>query len=251
MRQSKLLSKTTSGPRQWASLKSISNDVDIVVESTSVFYHNVPNYLLANYALNGTGGAYGWGDFRTEVLQALTKYYGHNYVAQRNKCIKVSAGGNRLNADVVPCVRYRQYLHSYDYVSGITFWTRDQNIQVINFPKLHLDNGSIKNVECNQNYKPNIRVFKNARNRANNDFPSYFLECMLYNVPQQKLVNSFVTTFDGILLHLCTSKNDGSMAGWKCQNGEQEIFGIGEHQIGLANAHKLVSDLVDLWTHWN
>ena len=99
-----------------------------------------------------------------------------------NKCIKVAGDGHRLNADVVPCTAYRHYLNG-TYTEGITFWTRGWT-QIINFPKVHLEHGSQKNHECGGRYKPNVRVFKNARNAAGNDFPSYFLECLLYNVPR-------------------------------------------------------------------
>ena len=42
---------------------------------------------------------------------------------------------------------------------------------MVNFPKIHLSKGAEKNSSCDQLYKPNIRVIKNARNRAKNDFP--------------------------------------------------------------------------------
>lgn len=227
------------------------SDVDIVAESSNVFYHNVPDDQRSQYGLSpaATGG-YGWKEYKAEVLNALTSYYGHNVVTQGNKCIKIAGSGSRLNADVVPCVRYRQYYNNGNHAKGITFWTRDGNVKVVNFPKIHLDNGSTKNASCNQNYKPNIRTFKNARNCADSNFPSYFLECLLYNVPSEKFTNSFNDTFFSVLTFLNEAKKDESMAGWYCQNRQQKMFGGGEHQIALTDAHKLVSDLIDLWNNW-
>ena len=164
------------------------SDVDIVVETTKVFYHNVPIEHQRLYGL-GDKGLYSWNEFRAEVKNALLAYYGQNQVVESRsgKCIKVMGTGSRLNADVVPCVTYRKYTHYSRFVSGMTFWTK-QNFQIVNYPKIHLKNGSDKNSQCGENYKPTVRIFKNARNAANSNFPSYFLECMLYNVP----TNSFV-----------------------------------------------------------
>ena len=148
------------------------SDVDVVVESTNVFYHNVPEHSRSQYGL--TTGSYTWQEFRAEVKEALINYYGFAAVTDGNKSLKVAGYGNRLNADVVPCNTYRRYEDRYRYASGITFWTRG-NIQIVNFPKAHLDNGSGKNGRCGGHYEPTVRMFKNARNRAGSDFPSYFL----------------------------------------------------------------------------
>ena len=227
------------------------SDVDVVAETSSVFYHNVPDDQRTQYGLSERAtGAYGWREYKAEVLAALRGYYGHNIVTPDNKCIKIAGDNNRLNADVVPCVRYRKYYTDGSHVKGITFWTRDNNVQVVNFPKIHLSKGSEKNSGCDQHYKPNIRVLKNARNRAENEFPSYFLECLLYNVPNPKFTSSFSDTFFEILKYLNDAKKDGSMSGWYCQNRQQKMFGRRKHQISINDAHELVADLIDLWNDW-
>ena len=169
------------------------SDVDVVVESANVFYHNIPEHLRTQYGLTAPG-TYGWYQFRAEVKQALVNYYGAAAVTDGNKSIKVAGHGSRLNADVVPCNSYRQYDGNYRYASGMTFWTRS-GVQIINFPKAHLKNGSDKNGSCGANYKPSVRVFKNARNRAGSDFPSYFLECIMYNVPDHSFCSDHGATF--------------------------------------------------------
>ena len=226
------------------------SDVDIVVESADVFNHNVPNDQRSQYGLPAKPtGAYGWPAFKAQVLKALQDYYGNNVATQGKKCIKIAGDGNRLNADVVPCLRYRQYYTNGNHAKGITFWTRD-GIQVVNFPKLHLSNGSDKNKACVNCYKPNIRVFKNARNEAGNDFPSYFLECLLHNVPSDRFSNSFSDSFVGVIEYLNEVGTTGSMADWYCQNGQQKMFGNKSYQVDISEAHQLVNDLIDLWNNW-
>ena len=222
------------------------SDVDIVVETKNVFYHNVPEQLRVQYGLTERA-TYGWNDFKAQVRLALVHRFGHA-VTDGNKCIKVAGNGHRLNADVVPCTAYRHY-HNGTYAEGITFWTRDRT-QIINFPKAHLEHGSQKNLACRDRYKPNVRVFKNARNTAGNDFPSYFLECLLYNVPHDRFGARFNETFWNVLDFLLVADEQGNMRQFLCQNGVQAMFGTGPHQTSLESTRNLLRSLTQLWDNW-
>ncbi len=224
------------------------SDVDVIVETDGVFYHNVPAGREWEFGFS-TPGPFIWSEFRDEVGRALSRYYGERTVVQGNKSIKVAGHGNRLNADVVPCTEYREYLSPGRHAKGITFFTRD-NVQIINYPKLHLKNGSAKNKFCGEHYKPTIRVFKNARNKATNDFPSYFLECLLYNVSNNCFVGSYSQTFFNALQYLCNARDDGSFSSFLCQNEQQRMFGPDKHQISIGEAERFVNALVYLWNNW-
>lgn len=223
------------------------SDVDVIVETDRVFYHNVQAGREWEFGFS-TPGPFTWYEFRDEVRSALSRYYGERTVVQGNKSIKVAGHGNRLNADVVPCTEYREYLSSESHAKGITFFTGDR-IKIINYPKLHRENGSTKNGFCGERYKPTIRVFKNARNNATNDFPSYFLECLLYNVPNNCFVESYSQTFVNALQYLYGACNDGSLNSFLCQNGRQSMFGPAEHQISTREAERFVNALVHLWNN--
>lgn len=224
------------------------SDVDIVVESTNVFYHNVPEHLRPQYGLT-TPGSYSWREFRAEVNKALVNYYGLVAVTDGNKSLKVAGHGNRLNADVVPCTTYRQYQGHRNYGTGMTFWTRN-GVQIVNFPKAHLGNGTSKNDRCSTSYKPNVRMFKNARNRASNDFPSYFLECLAYNVPDRLFSSDQERTFVDVVNCLSKAVKAGSINSFRCQNEQQAVIGTEPHQVDLASAIRFVSAMVNLWRNW-
>lgn len=164
-----------------------------------------------------------------------------------DKCVHVGGAGDRFNADVVPCCEYRTYRNGY--AAGIAYWTRS-GMQVVNYPELHYDNGTDKSARCNGNYKRMIRVFKNARNAAGSDFPSYFLECLLYNVGDHRYSGGHSAMFAGILTDLFYAKGTRSMASWLCQNGQQAMFGNAIHQVDLGLAYRLVDALVALWNGW-
>lgn len=221
------------------------SDVDVVVETSRVFYSNLTE---AQKRLRGmTPAQFTWQQFKVEVSAALAARYSRGKVREGNKCIHVGGAGDRLNADVVPCCEYRAYGNGY--AKGIMFRTRS-GIEVVNYPELHYDNGTRKSARCSQNYKRMVRVFKNARNAARSDFPSYFLECLLYNVSDQQYSGSHAGMFRGILQELVDAKASGSMADWSCQNEQQPMFGIAIHQIDIGAAHRLVNDLVALWNNW-
>lgn len=226
------------------------SDVDIVVESSNVFYHDLPSDLQQSMGLFKS--SYEWTDFRDEVKKALSNHYGTNKVSQANKCIKVKGdGGNRLNADVVPCCTYKHYRGTTLAAVGITFWTQSRQ-QVVNFPKLHLNNGQSKNFNCSYKYKPNIRVFKNARNKAqtNNPYPSYFLECLFYNVPSSNFSHTHTATYLNCTNWLSEIAQKNQLDAFLCQNGVQLMFGSGLHQSNTTDARRLITDLITLWNQW-
>ena len=200
----------------------------------------------------GKGQSYGWNDFRADVLKALKNYYGIGTIAEGNKSIKVKAISGRLPADVVVCAQYSRYrsLNSDDYIEGMTFWTRNENRQVINYPKLHYRNGVIKHQNTNNWYKKSIRMFKNIRNYLrdnyyihNNLIPSYFLECLLYNVPDEKFGVSFVDTFCNVVNWLERVRLDNFV----CQNEQLLLFGNTPEQWSINSATEFIQKLIKLW----
>ena len=227
------------------------SDVDVVVESTNVFYNDALPELRAQLGLTG-GGSYGWRELRSQVKSALENYYGAGLVSESTsgKCLRVARRGNRLDADVVPCVTIKHYDGTFHAASGITLWTK-AGVQIVNYPKLHLQNGASKNTACNQQYKPTVRIFKNARNRAGSNFPSYFLECMIYNVPTVYFSTIRADTFREALVFLYNSMSNGTLDSFSCQNGQQSMFGNQLHQVDVSSAQVLINQLVNLWDNWS
>ena len=93
-------------------------------------------------------------------------------------------------------------------------------------------------------------MFKNARNAAENDFPSYFLECLLYNVPDRHFGARFDETFPKVLGFLLSADQQGNMSQFRCQNRVEAIFGTGPHQTSLESARNLLRSLTYLWANW-
>jgi hypothetical protein len=231
-----------------------NSDVDLVVETSAVYYSNLTEE--EKRARTWTPGAFSWAEYYTEVLKALVNYYGAGQVHPGNKSIKVEAYGNRLPADVVPAVEYQEYRGGTLAGIGMTFWARDPARQVINFPKLHISNGSDKNASTGARYKPIVRVFKNARERiiGGDDakrklFPSYFIECLMFNVDNSCFRNTFQESYVAVVNDLrdklLTAPNR-----MVCQNYMRELFGPTPEQWSVENATAFVQALDKIWREW-
>lgn len=224
-------------------------DVDIVVQLNETFTDGtgaVPALMQGAFRQLRTPATYFWHDFRSDVISALRSYYGSASVIPRNKCVEV-IGPYGMSADVIPAIQYRLHLPSSgplapSYLEGIAFWTHNEGRMVINYPKLHYENGVYKNSESQTGgwFKPSVRVFKNLRNRLvlnqsvpTDAAPSYFVQCLLYNVPSSE----FGLNYQSTVLRSLTWLLGATMPSLVCQNGLTPLFGTTPEQWSVSAAN--------------
>lgn len=242
------------------------SDVDVVIQFNGTFKSDISflcDWGKIAYQNSYQNATYLWSDFYADVLEALNLYYGTNNVdATGNKSLKLKKSSNKLAADIVPCIQYRRYLMFSDifnqsFAEGITFYTRQENRQIINYPKLHFKNGAAKNSDtCTKGYyKSVVRMFKNARRYlvdtnviSKTIAPSYFLECLLYNVPDVYFGYNYQRSYLNIINWLNTSSE--KFNSFVSQNEQLPLFGITPEQWSVKNARYLVLALIDLWNTW-
>ena len=223
------------------------SDVDVVAQLNSTFYSNLSEEQQRQLGL--FPAVYGWSEFRVDVIKALKNYYGQSLITESNKSIKVKANSGRLPADVVICTQYRKYksLNNYDYIEGMCFWSRNDNRQIINYPKFHYDNGVLKHQNCSKCYKPLVRMFKNMRGYISGDsIPSYFLECILYNVPN----SNFKTNYQEAFYNIVNWLNKTELDNFVCQNEQLKLFGMTSEQWSTSRAKGFIKNLILLWDKW-
>lgn len=178
------------------------SDVDIVLEHTGAYYYDV-SHLSAEHkancerALRG-GVQYGYNNFKAHAEGYIKRLY--NGVVPGKKAIFVPGNNGRRNADILVCQQFRRYV-AYEpgnirYHEGVAFYSG--GIRIDNFPKQHSANCTSKHQATNGNFKRMVRVFKNMRNTmiekgylANGVAPSYFIEGMLWNVPNDKFTGDY------------------------------------------------------------
>ncbi len=183
------------------------SDVDCVIVTDSVYYHDIEGLSLtdkAAFEAAWSSASYDYYDFKRDVLAQLTQRFDPD-VTVGSKAIAIAARSNRRDADVVAAVQFRRYwsfkdTYNQNYTDGICFWT-PSGVQIINYPKQHKANATAKHQATNGWFKPCVRILKNMRNAmvdqgylAAGVAPSYFLEGLLYNVPNDKFGGSYVNT---------------------------------------------------------
>ena len=201
-----------------------------------------------------------WSDFRQHVLTALVGWFGPSAIREDAKTIKVFGDSNRLDADVLVCQERRIYSRfqseaSQQYVPGVRFQDRITKRWIDNFPTAHIVNGEDKDTDGRTYhwYKRTVRMFKSARayliergSISHGLAPSYFIEGLLYNVPDIEFGGSFADSFRNCLRWL----NKANFAGFMCQNELVRLFGPTPEQWEQARARAFVDELVLLWGRW-
>lgn len=197
----------------------LDSDIDIVVQLNSTFIGDKSNLSLEEmmlYSNTFSKSDYGWNQFRTDVLQALKKYFNLSAVKEENKCIKLPGNQSRVNADIIPCIQHRIYNtftrdNQKDFIDGMKFWTLNEKKEITNFPKVHLRNGEDKNAKhrTDQMYKHLVRIVKNIRRKLieNGEISpdlarSYFVECTIYNTPDPHFKGSYSQALQYTLNHI-------------------------------------------------
>lgn len=239
------------------------SDVDVVIRYDGAFYRDLDHLSDEDKALylkafESSEVAYKYSDFKKHAYEALVLVFGTD-VKAGNRAIKIKAKGNRRNADVVVAFEHRRYWRfkshtDCDFYSGITFFNSASE-QINNFPKFHSDNATSKHGATSANYKPMVRIFKNMRSRmvekatlADDDAPSYFIEGLLYNVPNDKFSGSYSEMVYNVLKWLSDTTDRSK---WLCVNERYYLA----HEGSLVcwspiKRDAFINAVVQFWNDW-
>lgn len=168
------------------------SDVDVAVILESTF---IPKYrpMVSGSDYGFPKGTYTAKELKDEVEHALNVKFGLEGVERRDKSIKVFGNTYRVDADVVPAYRYRDYTEDYrydknNYVGGIEI-RPDSGGRIINYPEQHIKMGIVKNKVTDYKYKKCVRIVKNMREKMKENginisdkISSFGLESLLWNV---------------------------------------------------------------------
>jgi len=196
------------------------SDVDVAVELQDCVYYDYKSGVTAPASSdNPYSGSWTPAKWRTEVRAALVNHFGAAGVHGGKIAININAvAGSRPSADVVPSFTYRRYddsARSTVHVGSCVF-PSGSGTKVVNWPRQQLDNGREKNKKTGGRYKSYVRALKNAENTLVTDgkiqdLPSYFMECLGFNVPNDVLKEGGLDAgFRATLVNLWERFKDGS-----------------------------------------
>jgi hypothetical protein len=163
-----------------------------------------------------------WEEFRDDVLAVLSESYA---VRMGRRCVNVDDPDSLFGemVDILVATEYR-----LPGEQGVFF--RDQEGRaIVNFPKQHRRNGDAKDRRTGGRFKDVVRAVKRVRKLAERErmlldgtAPSYLLECLLYNVPDDVYrTPSLGEAYRGALDWLRRAHLDDL----PCQNGINRLFG--------------------------
>jgi hypothetical protein len=197
------------------------SDVDIVLCHTGAFYTDLTRLSPQDsraYAVAGGGVTYGYAHFKRDATAYIMRLY--NNVNAGKKALYIPGGNSgRRNADVLIASQFRRY-HEFKswqnerYDEGVSFFPAGGSM-IENFPKQHSNNCTVKHQNTKSYFKPMVRIFKNMRNAmigkrllADGVAPSYFIEGMLYNVPNEKFQGTYQETWINCFNHIVTADRE-------------------------------------------
>lgn len=236
------------------------SDVDISVLRTDFHYFDTTALSPADMKV-GDGVTYPLMGiaFRNSLARSINSGFGSSCDTTGSTAIELIENSSRVSADIVPSFLYRKYY--YDRLNNISYHEgqkvfKTDGTSVVNYPDQQLMNGRTKNVATGSRYKEMVRILKRAENdlvaeRAIKPLPSYFMECLMYNVPNSNFSSTSTTPLTDILtksiVHLWSSTKPGGVAtGWYEPNEIKPLFGDGQ-KWSMDDAHALALNTFGLF----
>jgi hypothetical protein len=221
---------------------SADSDVDLVIALRSAFYANKEELTereLEEYEKYYQQADITWRRFREAVVDVLRSWY---FVQEKSKCVKVRSNLIRLPADVLIALDHRHYkafpgFFEQIHIDGVQFYTSAE-VKIINFPKEHIRACKKKDDLVSGRYRPVVRIAKNVRNMLIADdktgltagsAPSYFLESLLWNVPDQCFRGDLPQAYRNAVQWL--QKNPAKLTDMKFPNQMTMLFGQAQDAV--------------------
>jgi hypothetical protein len=181
------------------------SDVDIAVECTEV------QYWEESEKGNRTSGEpyegiWSPAKLRAELLSAMNAKFPGQVDSSGSTAIQINSNSARVDADVVPCFSYRYYM-KYGSRDGTKIFKTDGS-SIVNYPVQQLENGIAKNKRTGYAYKKGARLLKRIENAMAEDgifreLPSFFMECLAYNCPDNAFAHpTWTECLRAMLFHI-------------------------------------------------
>lgn len=215
-----------------------SSDVDIVIELTSIYYHDtslLSEGQKAKFEAQRNPSEYRFNLFKDQVQSSLTSVFGDKIIKRGNKSIKFLENGKYCNADIIPCFTHKKFTFFESYSSsrlneGIEFFT-DAGERIVNFPHQHYEALVKKSKDTSGNFKATVRMYKNLKDEliekriiGEGVAKSYFIENLLFNVSDVNFSGTYTERFKKTLNQLVNDFNNGVVQSYVCANGFQKLL---------------------------
>lgn len=209
------------------------SDVDTSVCLKSTEYFEIPNETApSDFGISPS--TFEYAQYKGEVAKAIKNYFGSENVTVGNKAIRVHSNTYRVDADVVPNVLFREYFNppgSGSTRTGVKF-IADNGKVIKNYPKQHTEQGVQKNAATSKRFKRIARILKSLqvemldKKAIPESLPSFFLESLAYNVPDDRFGHDkYEDDVRAVLLYLYNNtRPDDDASKWLEVNRVKYLF---------------------------
>ena len=250
------------GSRAGDTVTRVDEPVDVVIESGTSYLAGFTPHVsdLARQSIEGTlaAGSWDYWQFYREVEAALVAAFPGSvrrgeHSLQLARDPEVSSPPRvvpvQVPAEVIVALPYRHYSGLGGWTAGITYFTTGFD-QVVQYPRLHRDNGALKDRETEGRYKATVRMAKQMRDYLQDVLalepgrvPSYFLEGLLWNVPARR----YMTDAPGPRMHEVVRYLEGAyLPAFEQQHMIEALFGPAPSQWTTSDA-RLFIDAAGRW----
>ncbi|MBV9872123.1 MAG: hypothetical protein JO214_16025 [Frankiaceae bacterium] len=193
-------------------------------------------------------------NFRINMATYLKGKFGADCDTSGSTAIELAENSGRVRADIVPS--YSHVMYCYDpwgrvatHEGQIVY--RTDGTTVINYPDQQLRNGIQKNKDTATRYKQLVRILKRLENDLvdagrMNALPSYFMECLMYRVPNDRFGDASASGLSvdlrRCIAYIFAAADDGSAERWLEPNEIKPLFGNGQ-KWSSADARQLALEV--------
>lgn len=212
------------------------SDVDICALCMESMFYDIPAGTSPGDFNFTVPAVYSYPQFKNDVGSALTSFFVNGHVVRGNKAFDIRENAYRIAADAVPCFVYKTFSRDDGPVEGVAF-IPDNGQRIVNWPEQNYANGVAKNTATGQRFKDVVRILKRLRYKMKEEkiaaaepIPSFLIECLAYNVPDETLrLDTYTSVIRESLVHLYTgTENSQSCAHWKEVNQQKPLFDAGQ-----------------------
>lgn len=239
----------------------LDSDVDIAVVHGNGLYYYDDKGLREEDRSSRTGATqplFKGAAFRSELERVLRAKFGSACDATGKTAVEIAENTGRVKADVVPSFEHRRYV--YGSAGDVRFYRghivfRTDGTSIINYPSQQYENGVAKNKRTGMRYKQLVRILKRLENDLVaageiGDLPSYFMECLVYCVPDDSFGHSehapLTDDLKAVLTYIWNrTAPDGEATNWYEPNGIKKLFATGQPWT-MGDARQLTQKA---WSH--
>ena len=236
------------------------SDVDVVIRLDSIFTYDIASLAPEEkdaFKATHPDATYTHTHFREDVLKVLRDRFGAD-VEPGTKAVKINPRHARRKTDVLIATQHRKYsrfssVGDEEQVTGISFHKLD-GTRIANYPKQHRENLIAKNQATAEWFKHIARIFKNARQTLIDrgsinagGAPSYYIEGLLYSVPNE----NFGTSYRNSMVSTLSWLAQADRSKFTCANRQYRLLdGDANVTWNSQDCEALLGGLVDLWNGW-